>query len=103
MTPVTALFALEWTRSTVGVLMVVVLMGLLLVPFLIKANRDGKRQLGPLKRRRRGGGVELGPSPPLGTGDNRPGRVGDPAPGMPDGQADPWDPRSQREAPAIRS
>ena len=27
----------------------------------------------------------------------------DPAPGMPDGQADPWGPRAQREAPPIRS
>jgi hypothetical protein len=103
MTRFNTLFALQWTGSTVGVVMVVVLMLLLIVPFLIKANRDGKRQLGPFRHLRRGGGVELGPSPPIGAGDNNPGRVGDPAPGMPDGQADPWGPRAQREAPPIKS
>ena len=97
------LIALHWTGSAIGVLMVVILMGLLLVPFLIKTNRDGKRQLGPLRRLLRGGGVKLGPLPPLGVGDNNPGRVGDPAPGMADGQADPWGPRAQREGPPIRS
>ena len=97
------LIALQWTGSAIGVLMVVILMGLLLVPFLIKANRDGKRQLGPLRHLLRGGRVKLGPSPPIGVGDNNPGRVGDPAPGMPDGQADPWGPRAQREGPPIRS
>ena len=103
MTPFNGFLALQWTGTTIGVVMVVVLMGLLVVPFLVKANRDGKRQLGPLRRLRRGGGVKLGPSPPPGAGDNNPGRVGDPAPGMPDGQADPWSPRAQREAPPIKS
>ena len=97
------LIALQAPGFTTGVLMVVVLMALLLVPFLIKANRDGKRQLGPIRRLLRGGGVKAGPLPPIGVGDNNPGRTGDPAPGMPDGQPDPWSPRAQREAPPIQS
>jgi hypothetical protein len=97
-----SLLALQWSGFVIGVVMVVVLMGLLIVPFLIKANRDGKRELGPLRRLRRGG-VALGPPTPRGTGDNNPGRVGDPAPGMPDGQSDPWQPRSQRGGPPIQS
>ena len=103
MTPLTTVFAIEWSGFTIGVAMVIALMGLLIVPFLIKANRDGKRQLGPLRHLKRGGGVTLGPPPPPGAGDNNPGRVGDPAPGMPDGQADPWSPRAQRDAPPIQS
>ena len=101
--PFIILIAFQWPDVTSGVLMVVVLMGLLLVPFLIKANRDGKRQLGPVRRLRRGEAVKLGPLPPIGMGDNNPGRVGDPAPGMPDGQADPWGSRAQRDAPPIQS
>jgi hypothetical protein len=97
------LIAFQWPAFTIGVLMVVVLMGLLLVPFLIKANRDGKRQLGPVRWLQRGKGVKSGPLPPIGVGDNNPGRVGDPAPGMPDGQPDPWGPRAQRDAPPIQS
>ena len=97
------LIAFQWPAFTTGVVMVVVLMGLLLVPFLIKANRDGKRQLGPVRWLQRGHGVKFGPLPPLGVGDNNPGRVGDPAPGMPDGQPDPWGARAQRDAPPIRS
>ena len=99
----TTLIAVQWSASTIGVLMMVVLMGLLLVPFLIKANRDGKRQLGPVRWHQRGGGVKVGALPPIGVGDNNPGRVGDPAPGMPDGQPDPWGPRAQRDAPPIQS
>lgn len=101
--PFNTLIAFQWPDFSTGVLMVVVLMGLLLVPFLIKANRDGKRQLGPLRRLQWGGGVKLGALPPIGVGDNNPGRVGDPAPGMPDGQPDPWSPRAQRDAPPIQS
>jgi len=54
----------------------------LLVPYLIKEIRRGK--------------VELGPRTPLGAGDNHPGRRGNPAPGQPDAQADPYDPSAQR-------
>ena len=98
-----ALIAFQWPGFTTGVLMVVVLMGLLLIPFLIKANRDGKRQLGRVRGLQPGGGVKLGAVPPVGIGDNNPGRGGDPAPGMPDGQPDPWSPSAQREAPPIQS
>jgi hypothetical protein len=101
--PFNTLIALQWPGFTTGVLMVVVLMGLLLIPFLIKANRDGKRQLGPVRGLQPGGGVKLGALPPIGVGDNNPGRGGDPAPGMPDGQPDPWSPSAQREAPPIQS
>ena len=41
-------------------------------------------------------GTELGPRTPTGTGDTHPGRRGDPAPGQPDAQADPYDARAQR-------
>ena len=94
-------FGIGWAGLT-GALMVLVLMGLLLGPYLIKANRDGKKELGPM-RRLTGAGVKLGPATPPGAGDNNPGRVGDPAPGMPDGQPDPWGKRAQRDAPPIRS
>jgi|SRR4051812_10053654 len=97
------LLAFEWTFGyTIGAVMVALLMGFLLVPYLFKEIGDGKGQLGPLRRLRRDG-VSLGPPPPQGAGDNNPGRVGDPAPGMPDGQADPWSQRAQREAPPIKS
>jgi len=43
----------------------------------------------------RGKAVE-GPHSPLGTGDTHPGRRGNPAPGQPDAQADPYDPRASR-------
>jgi hypothetical protein len=101
--PFNTLIAFQWPGFTTGVVMVVVLMGLLLVPFLVKANRDGKRQLGPIRRLFRGGGIKVGPLPPVGAGDNNPGRLGNPAPGMPDGQPDPWSARAQRDAPPIKS
>lgn len=81
---------------------VAILFGALLVPALLRINKDGKRELGPMRRLTRRG-VELGPVTPTGAGDNNPGRVGDPAPGMPSGQPDPWSERAQREAPEIKS
>jgi hypothetical protein len=86
----------------IGALLVLVLMGLLLGPFLIKVNKDGKRQLGPLRMFGKSG-RPVGPPTPVGAGDNTPGRVGDPAPGMPEAQADPWSKRAQRGAPPVRS
>jgi hypothetical protein len=94
--------AFEWNAYTFAAVFVALFFGALLVPALIKINRDGKRRLGPMRRLTRQG-VKLGPTTPTGVGDNNPGRVGDPAPGMPDGQPDPWSPRAQREAPPIRS
>jgi hypothetical protein len=52
------------------------LAAVLLVPFLIKEIGQGKKQLTP--------------KTPVGAGDARPGRPGNPAPGMPDAQADPY-------------
>ena len=74
--PLNTLIAFQWSDFTIGVLMVVVLMGLLVVPFLIKANRDGKRQLGPVRWLQRGGGVKLGPLPPIGGMAKSPARLG---------------------------
>jgi hypothetical protein len=65
-----------------GLLVALVLAAALLVPFLIKEIRKGK--------------VELGPRVPTGAGDTHPGRRGDPAPGQPDAQADPYDSEARR-------
>jgi hypothetical protein len=97
------LLALEWTYLGIGTAVVVLLMGLLLLPFLIKANRDGKKELGPLRQMKPGGGVTLGGVTTPGVGDNNPGRVGDPAPGQPDAQPDPYGARAQRHGTPIKS
>lgn len=80
---------MEWNAFSIGTLLVIVLFGGLLVPFLLKEIREGKRDWGPLRRLRRNR-VELGPDTPSGAGDINPGRVGDPAPGEPSGQPSPW-------------
>ena len=64
-------FSVMW-----GIAIALALGALLLVPFLIKEIGTGKKQLKP--------------GTPLGAGDVRPGRPGDPAPGQPDAQADPY-------------
>jgi hypothetical protein len=97
-----SLFALEWSGFSVGILLALALAAVLLVPYLIKEIRDGKREFGPLRRLTRGR-VVLGPSSPSGTGDINPGRSGDPAPGQPDAQADPYSPRAQRSGTPIKS
>jgi hypothetical protein len=71
------LFALEMSGLGVGLLIVAILAAALLVPYLLKEIRRGK--------------VELGPRVPTGASDTHPGRRGNPAPGQPDGQADPYD------------
>src|SRR6476661_8208322 len=81
---------------------VLALFGILLVPYLIKEIRQGKGELGPV-RHPGPKGITLGPPAPPGAGDNNPGRIGDPAPGMRDGQSDPYDRRARREAPPIKS
>ena len=96
------LFALQLTEVTYGVLIALILAVVLLVPFLIKEIRDGKRELGPLRLFRRQG-VKLGPTTPTGAGDNTVGRRGDPAPGQPDAQDDPYGDRAQRRAPPVKS
>lgn len=95
--------AIEWNYVGYGIVMVVVLFSILLLPYLIREIRVGKGELGPLRRLGPHGTVTYGPPVPPGAGDNNPGRPGDPAPGMPDGQADPWSRRAQREGPPIRS
>lgn len=96
------LLAIQWTYVMWAAVFVAVMFGIFLVPYLIKEIRTGKGELGPMRRLTRGG-MKLGPPVPTGAGDNNPGRPGDPAPGMPDGQPDPWGSRAQRGAPPIRS
>jgi hypothetical protein len=85
------------TELTLAIVLALVLTAALLVPFLVKEIRDGKREFGPLRRLRRGR-VSTGPSTPAGAGDYNPGRRGDPAPGQPDAQADPYGERAQRRS-----
>ena len=66
----------------IGVLIAIALAAVLLVPYLFKEIRKGK--------------VSLGPRVPDGAGEPHPGRRGDPAPGHPDAQADPYDARNSR-------
>lgn len=66
----------------IGVLIAVALMAALLVPYVLKEIRRGK--------------ANLGPRLPAGASEPHPGRRGDPAPGHPDAQADPYDPRASR-------
>jgi hypothetical protein len=94
------LFALQWSQLSVGVLIALALAAVFLIPYIVKEIRDGKGELGPLRRLNR---VTLGPVTPSGAGDNNPGRRGDPAPGQPDAQADPYGPRAQRNGPPVRS
>jgi len=67
---------------TIGIVVAVVLAMALLVPFLVKEIRKGK--------------VNLGPRLPDGASEPHPGRRGNPAPGHPEAQADPYDPRASR-------
>jgi hypothetical protein len=66
----------------IGIIVALALAAALLVPYLLKEIRKGK--------------VNLGPNIPDGTGDTYAGRRGDPAPGHPEAQADPYDPRASR-------
>jgi hypothetical protein len=66
----------------IGILIALALAAALLVPYLMKEIRKGK--------------VNLGPRLPDGASEPRPGRRGDPAPGHPDAQSDPYDPRASR-------
>ena len=97
-----SLLALQWPELSWGIVIALALAAVLCVPYLIKEIRDGKANFGPLRRLRRGK-VVLGPQTPTGASDVNPGRIGDPTPGQLDGQADPYGPRAQRNAPAIQS
>jgi hypothetical protein len=72
-----------------GILLALGLVAALLIPYLAKEIGRGK--------------VQLGPRTPPGAGDVHPGTRSNPAPGQPDGQADPYGPRAQHNAPEIKS
>jgi hypothetical protein len=76
------LVAIQRTELGLGILVAVLLATALLVPYLIKEIRRGKADLG----------VKI----PTGPGDVRTGRPGNPAPGQPEAQADPYDPSARR-------
>jgi hypothetical protein len=65
-----------------GILIAIALAVALLIPFLLKEIRKGK--------------VTLGPTIPDGASEPHPGRRGNPAPGHPEAQADPYDPQASR-------
>jgi hypothetical protein len=75
-------FALEYRMAFWGIFLAIVLAAGLWIPYLYKEIRRGKAQLGPRT--------------PIGAGDVTPGRPGNPAPGKPDAQADPYEPRASR-------
>jgi hypothetical protein len=74
-------FSMAW-----GIVIALVLAVGILVPFLFREIGKGKRQLKP--------------GTPLGAGDATPGRPGNPAPGMPDAQADPYSPQAHADHPS---
>jgi hypothetical protein len=65
-----------------GIVIALILAAALWGPYLYKEITKGK--------------VSLGPRTPDGTGDTHPGRRGDPAPGQPDAQSDPYDLKNRR-------
>ena len=72
-----------------GILLALALFAALLVPYLMKEIGKGK--------------VQLGPKTPPGASEAIHGTLRNPAPGQPDGQADPYGPRAQRNAPEVKS
>ncbi len=82
MPAVQLIVALGTSQIALGILIAIALMAALWIPYLVKEIRRGK--------------AELGPRTAVGAGDTHPGRRGDPAPGQPDAQADPYDPQARR-------
>jgi hypothetical protein len=76
------MFGLSNNGLAVALLIAIVLMVGLWGPYLYKEIRRGK--------------AKEGPRAPLGAGDTHPGRRGDPAPGQPEAQADPYDASARR-------
>lgn len=76
------MFGLNSTELTVALLIAIVLMVGLCGPYLYREIVRGK--------------ARVGPQTPVGAGDTHPGHRGDPAPGQPDAQADPYDDRARR-------
>jgi hypothetical protein len=83
MLAVALLIALQNAELVLGLFVAVILMVGLWGPYLYKEIIRGK--------------AKEGPRAPLGAGDTHPGRRGDPAPGQPDAQADPYDERARRQ------
>jgi hypothetical protein len=75
---------MAWQYPSIGsaIIVALALAVCLLVPYLVKEIRKGK--------------VSLGPRLPYGASEPHPGRRGNPAPGHPEAQADPYDPRASR-------
>ena len=69
-----------------GIVISLILLCGLLLPFLIREIRKGQSRLNPRV--------------PIGAGDTRPGRLGNPAPGQPDGQADPYSAQAHADHPS---
>ena len=76
------LLAWQYPDMTSAIILSLALAAALLAPFLYREIRKGK--------------VTLGPTIPDGASEPHPGRRGDPAPGHPEAQADPYDPRASR-------
>jgi hypothetical protein len=76
------LLAWQFSNVTTAIILAIALAAALWIPYLYKEIRKGK--------------ARLGPTLPLGTGEPHPGRRGDPAPGHPEAQADPYNPRASR-------
>jgi len=76
------MFGLNSTELTVALVIAIALMIGLWGPYLYEEIKRGKAREGPRM--------------PAGAGDTHPGRRGNPAPGQPDAQADPYEPRSRR-------
>ena len=76
------MFGFSNAELSIGLLVAILLMVGLWGPYLYKEIVRGK--------------AKEGPRAPLGAGDTHPGRRGDPAPGQPDAQADPYDERAVR-------
>jgi hypothetical protein len=72
-----------------GILIVLALAAAFWGPYLWKEIARGKE--------------DVSPTTPPGPGDTHPGTRFDPAPGQPDGQADPYSRRAQRNAPHVKS
>lgn len=94
------IFGLQGTG--LEILVGLVLFSVLIIPFLYKEIHGGKAELGR-QVKSTSHGIKLGPVTPTGTGDNHPGTRGNPAPGQPDGQADPYGRLAQRSGPPIQS
>lgn len=75
------MFGLNSTELTIALLIAIALMVGLWGPYLYREIVRGKVRVGQA---------------PAGAGDTHPGNRANPAPGQPDGQADPYDDRARR-------